>query len=223
MRCSSCEPLLDRYVEGTLTPREMARVTAHLRSVRTAKRCLTELRVVDALLATTAPVELAPNFTFAVMAEARTAPDPRSSQTFAVGCVDVLHHRQHGSRSAACSPFSGAARRISRRPVVRSHTRRRRASPRFPRRHTASARRRRSCSLARSASFARRVAARRRALTLSRRTRAARCRRLIVRRPYERSHLVISCSRSFVCNHGVRRGRSNQRRSRRNVCRIGCR
>jgi len=35
---------------------------------------LTELRVVDALLATTKPVELAPNFTFAVMAEVRTAP-----------------------------------------------------------------------------------------------------------------------------------------------------
>lgn len=74
MRCSSCEPLLDRYVEGTLTPREMARVGAHLRTCAHCDGLLTELRVVDALLATTAPVELAPNFTFAVMAEARTVP-----------------------------------------------------------------------------------------------------------------------------------------------------
>lgn len=74
MRCCSCEPLLDRYVEGTLTPREMARVSKHLRTCARCDALLTELRVVDALLATTAPVELAPNFTFAVMAETRTTP-----------------------------------------------------------------------------------------------------------------------------------------------------
>ena len=74
MRCSSCEPLLDRYVEGTLPAREMARVTAHLRTCSHCESLLTELRVVDALLATTAAVELAPNFTFAVMAEARSTP-----------------------------------------------------------------------------------------------------------------------------------------------------
>jgi anti-sigma factor RsiW len=74
VRCSSCEPLLDRYVEGTLSARDMARVSAHLRSCPHCESLLTELRVVDALLATTAPVELAPNFTFAVMAEARSTP-----------------------------------------------------------------------------------------------------------------------------------------------------
>ncbi|HUN29799.1 MAG TPA: zf-HC2 domain-containing protein [Alphaproteobacteria bacterium] len=74
MRCSSCEPLLDRYVEGTLSAREMSRVAAHLRTCPHCESLLTELRVVDALLATTAPVELAPNFTFAVMAEARSTP-----------------------------------------------------------------------------------------------------------------------------------------------------
>ncbi len=74
MRCSSCEPLLDRYVEGTLTPREMTRVGAHLRTCAHCDALLTELRVVDGLLATTAPVELAPNFTFALMAETRTTP-----------------------------------------------------------------------------------------------------------------------------------------------------
>ena len=74
MRCSSCEPLLDRYIEGTLTPREMSRVREHLASCPHCAALMAELRVVDALLATTRPVELAPNFTFAVMAEARTTP-----------------------------------------------------------------------------------------------------------------------------------------------------
>jgi anti-sigma factor RsiW len=69
-----CEPLLDRYVEGTLSAREMARVSAHLHTCPHCESLLIELRVVDALLATTAPVELAPNFTFAVMAEARSTP-----------------------------------------------------------------------------------------------------------------------------------------------------
>jgi anti-sigma factor RsiW len=74
VRCSSCEILLDRYVEGTLSPREMAHVSAHLRTCAHCRPLLMELRVVDALLATTKSVELAPNFTFAVMAEVRTAP-----------------------------------------------------------------------------------------------------------------------------------------------------
>lgn len=74
MRCSSCEILLDRYVEGTLTPREMLRVSAHLRTCAHCESLLAELRVVDALLATTKPAELAPNFTFAVMADVRTTP-----------------------------------------------------------------------------------------------------------------------------------------------------
>jgi anti-sigma factor RsiW len=72
VRCSSCEPLLDRYVEGTLSPREMVRVRAHVAACPHCSALLSELRVVDALLATTRAVELAPNFTFAVMAEART-------------------------------------------------------------------------------------------------------------------------------------------------------
>jgi anti-sigma factor RsiW len=71
MRCSSCEPLLDRYVEGTLSPREMLAIRVHLETCASCSTLLTELRVVDALLATTQPIDLAPNFTFAVMAEAR--------------------------------------------------------------------------------------------------------------------------------------------------------
>jgi anti-sigma factor RsiW len=74
VRCSSCEPLLDRYVEGTLTPREMARVRAHLLNCPHCEMLLAELRVVDALLATTQTPQLAPNFTFAVMADVRTTP-----------------------------------------------------------------------------------------------------------------------------------------------------
>ena len=71
MRCSSCEIVLDRYVEGTLPAREMAAVSRHLQTCDACTHLLGELRVVDALLATTKSVDLAPNFTFAVMAEAR--------------------------------------------------------------------------------------------------------------------------------------------------------
>lgn len=78
MRCSSCEPLLDRYVEGTLAPQQMRRVGEHVNTCKACASLVTELRVVDALLATTASVELAPNFTFALMAEVRTMPVPRS-------------------------------------------------------------------------------------------------------------------------------------------------
>ncbi len=78
MRCSSCETDLDRYIEGTLAPRRMAAISAHLRTCDTCNALLDELRVVDALLATTDCTELAPNFTFAVMAEVRTMPRPQS-------------------------------------------------------------------------------------------------------------------------------------------------
>ena len=74
MRCSSCEPLLDRYLEGTLTPRQMAAVSSHVRSCDHCTSLVQELRVVDALLASTKAVEVAPNFSFAVMAEVRSIP-----------------------------------------------------------------------------------------------------------------------------------------------------
>lgn len=80
MRCSSCEPRLDRFVEGTLTPREMADVSAHLRSCEHCRALLDELKVVDGLLFTTRVPELAPNFTFAVMAEVNALPAPRARQ-----------------------------------------------------------------------------------------------------------------------------------------------
>lgn len=80
MRCSSCEQRLDRYVEGTLTPRQMLDVSAHLRSCEHCRELLDELKVVDGLLFTTRTPELAPNFTFAVMAEVNALPAPRARQ-----------------------------------------------------------------------------------------------------------------------------------------------
>ncbi len=74
MRCSSCEVLLDRYVEGTLSPKQMLAIGKHLERCQSCASLVAELRVVDALLATTAPVDLAPNFTFSVMAEVRSMP-----------------------------------------------------------------------------------------------------------------------------------------------------
>jgi anti-sigma factor RsiW len=74
VRCSWCEPLLDRYVEGTLSAREMRDVRTHVDRCAACASLVVELRVVDALLATTKPIELAPNFTFALMAEARGLP-----------------------------------------------------------------------------------------------------------------------------------------------------
>lgn len=77
MRCSSCEPLLDRYLEGTLTPRQMIDTAEHIGSCAACTRLLEEVNVVDALLYTTAVPELPDNFTFAVMAEARSLPPPK--------------------------------------------------------------------------------------------------------------------------------------------------
>lgn len=74
MRCSSCEMLLDRYVEATLPARRMAAVSLHLKRCGVCAALMNELRVMDALMATTKAVELPPNFTFAVMAEARSMP-----------------------------------------------------------------------------------------------------------------------------------------------------
>lgn len=80
VRCSSCEPLLDRYVEATLTRAQMLAVTKHLQTCADCRGLLDELKVVDGLLFTTRVPELAPNFTFAVMAEIGGMPAPRARQ-----------------------------------------------------------------------------------------------------------------------------------------------
>jgi|SRR5579872_7183329 len=76
VHCSWCEPRLDRYLEGTLRPREMRLVDAHLPQCSACASLLAELRVVDALLATPTRPQLPPNFTFAVMADVREMPLP---------------------------------------------------------------------------------------------------------------------------------------------------
>jgi predicted anti-sigma-YlaC factor YlaD len=76
MRCSSCEPLLDEYVEGLIAPAARARIDAHLAECLDCRELLEELRVIDALLLQPRAIEPAPNFTFAVMAEVRSQPPP---------------------------------------------------------------------------------------------------------------------------------------------------
>lgn len=80
MRCSSCEPLLDRYIEGTLKPAQMREVSAHVSSCERCRALLDEVKMIDALLATTQVPELPQNFTFAVMAEVNSMPAPRARQ-----------------------------------------------------------------------------------------------------------------------------------------------
>jgi anti-sigma factor RsiW len=78
MRCSSCEPLLDAYLETSLGQRQGAQVAAHLRSCVGCSALLAELRVIDALLATaSSPGSVASNFTASVVSATRGA-TPRS-------------------------------------------------------------------------------------------------------------------------------------------------
>jgi len=77
MRCSSCEPLLDQYLDRVLSHRSMLHVAKHLHSCKTCQALLHELRSVDGLLLGAKPPLLPPNFTFAVMAEVRSQPATR--------------------------------------------------------------------------------------------------------------------------------------------------
>ena len=77
MRCSSCEPLLDQYLERALSPRVMLRVAKHVHSCKACHALLHELRSVDGLLLGAKQPDLPPNFTFAVMAEVRGMPAVR--------------------------------------------------------------------------------------------------------------------------------------------------
>ncbi len=77
MRCSSCEPLLDAYLELVLPPRRASGVAVHLRECAHCRTLLGELRVVDALL-TTAQIrgEVPADFTAGVVSAARATPPP---------------------------------------------------------------------------------------------------------------------------------------------------
>ena len=81
MRCSSFEPLLDEFVDGTLTPVRTHRVAKHVADCTECSALLAELRVIDALLLTARPTEPAVNFTFKAMAEVRSMPVPHVHRT----------------------------------------------------------------------------------------------------------------------------------------------
>ncbi len=75
MRCSSCEPLLDAYLEASLPPRHAGAVARHLRACGRCAALLGELRVIDALLETArSPGSVGADFTASVVTAARVAP-----------------------------------------------------------------------------------------------------------------------------------------------------
>lgn len=78
MNCSSSEALFERFLDGDLTPRERMSLLAHIDRCTPCREVLEELRVVDALLLTPRDVRLAPNFTFATMAEVRAVQAPQT-------------------------------------------------------------------------------------------------------------------------------------------------
>jgi anti-sigma factor RsiW len=90
VRCSSCEPLLDAYLEASLRPLEARAVTAHLRGCSDCTAFLRELRVVDALLTTARPPGVAADFTEAVVSATRETPT-HSKRHVPLGIVLVLY------------------------------------------------------------------------------------------------------------------------------------
>jgi anti-sigma factor RsiW len=76
MNCSSAESLFERFLDGDLTNAQRAEFDVHIDACAGCRSVLDELRVVDALLTTPRQVPLAPNFTFATMAEARALRAP---------------------------------------------------------------------------------------------------------------------------------------------------
>ena len=89
MRCSSFEPLLDEFVDGSLPLHVHARVAAHAEECASCGALLAELRVIDALLLTPRRLEPAPNFNFAVMAEVRSLPQPHASRFHALPVLGI--------------------------------------------------------------------------------------------------------------------------------------
>jgi anti-sigma factor RsiW len=90
MRCSSCEPLLDGYLEATLRPREARAVAAHLRLCHSCAALLHELRVVDALLTTARSPKVSPDFT-ATVVSAVNATQPRMARRRPLALALVLY------------------------------------------------------------------------------------------------------------------------------------
>ena len=76
MTCNSSDALFEGFLEGELVPRDRTALLAHVDTCEPCRSLLEELRVVDALLLEPRAVRLAPNFTFATMAEVRTLAAP---------------------------------------------------------------------------------------------------------------------------------------------------
>lgn len=77
MNCSSSEEHFEALIEGTLAPTVRKELLAHVDRCTACGGILEELRVVDALLLAPREAQLAPNFTFKVMAELTAQPIPR--------------------------------------------------------------------------------------------------------------------------------------------------
>ncbi len=92
MRCSSCELLLDHYLEGTLRPRKAAEIATHVAQCRRCTILLAELRVIDGLLITARPADLIESdFTRSVIsATAAAQPKPVRRIPFATALVAYL-------------------------------------------------------------------------------------------------------------------------------------
>ncbi len=87
MRCSSCEPLLDAYLEASLPPRQGGAVARHLRACGHCASLLRELRVIDALLETARPPgSVGADFTASVVTAARVV-QPRARRRIPFGLV----------------------------------------------------------------------------------------------------------------------------------------
>lgn len=77
MNCSSSEEHFEALIDGTLAPTLRTELLAHVDRCTACGSILEELRVVDALLLGPREAQLAPNFTFKVMAEITAQPIPR--------------------------------------------------------------------------------------------------------------------------------------------------
>jgi anti-sigma factor RsiW len=91
MRCFSCEPLLDAYLEGALSRRQSFAVSAHLRTCHDCASLLQELRVVDALLTTARPPGVAADFTAAIVSATAVAPHRFQRRRSRIGLALLLY------------------------------------------------------------------------------------------------------------------------------------
>jgi anti-sigma factor RsiW len=125
MRCSSCEPLLDAYLESALRPRQRAEVAQHVRSCSSCTGLLHELRVIDALLITASPAaRVGADFTPSIVAAAReTSPHRVRRLPFWIPLIAYLAMawtllafamvRSNGAASFAISIFASLERSAS--------------------------------------------------------------------------------------------------------------